>query len=52
MQPQIENEDITGNPLCNLPATRANKRRASSLQEVELDGRFLILHIVLKACTI
>ena len=35
MQPQIENEDITGSPQYNLPATRTNKRRALSLQEVE-----------------
>ena len=48
MQPQIENEDTTWRPWCNLPATRTNKCRASSLQEVELDGWFLILHIVLK----
>ena len=53
MQPQIENEDITWSPQCNLvPATRTNNRvMALSLQEVELDGWFLILHIVLKTCT-
>ena len=52
MQPQIQIEDITWSPQYNLPATRTNKRRASSLQEVELDGWFLILHIVLETCTI
>ena len=51
-QPQIENEDITRSPQYNLPATRTNKRRALSLQEVELDGRFLILHIVMQTYTI
>ena len=51
-QPQIENEDVTWSPQYNLPATRTNKRRALSLQEVELDGWFLILHIVLETCTI
>ena len=35
----------------NLPATRTNKCRALSLQEVELDGRFWILHNVLETCT-
>ena len=48
MQPQIENEDVTWSPQYTMPTTRTNKRRALSLQEVELDGRFLILHIVLK----
>ena len=33
-------------------ATRTNKRRALSLQKVELDGWFLTLYIVLKTCTI
>ena len=47
-QPQIENDDITGSPPYNLPATRTNKHRASSLQEMKLDGRFLILHIIPK----
>ena len=41
-QPQIENEDVTWSPRYNLPATRTNKHRALSLQEVELDGWFLI----------
>ena len=50
-QPQTENEDITWSPQCNLPGTRTDKRRALSLQEVELDGWFLILHIVLETCT-
>ena len=36
----------------NLLATRINERRALSLQEVELDGSFLILHIVMKTCTV
>ena len=52
MQPQIENEDVTWSLQCNLPATKTNKRRALSLQEVEFDGWFLILHIVLETCTI
>ena len=47
-QPQIENEDITWNPQNNMPATSTNKRRSLSLQEVRLDGWFLILHIVLE----
>ena len=51
-QPQIENEDTTWNPQYNLLVTRTNKRRALSPQEVELDGWFLILHIVLETCTI
>jgi hypothetical protein len=41
MQPQTENEDVTWSPQYNLPTTRTNKRRALSLQEVELDGWFL-----------
>ena len=45
------NEDITWSPQYNLLVTRTNKRRALSLQEVELDGWFLILHIVLETCT-
>ena len=53
MQPQVEKEDITwSRQYNNLPATRTNKRMALSLQEVELDGRFLILHIVPKTCSI
>ena len=51
-QPQIENGDVTWSPQYNMPATRTNKHRALSLQEVELDGWFLILHIVLKTFTI
>ena len=51
-QPQIVNEDVTWSPQCNLPITRTNKRRALSLQEVELDGSFLFLHIVLETCTV
>ena len=50
-QPQIENEDITWSPQYNLPTTRTNKRRALLLQEVKLDGWFVILHIVLEICT-
>ena len=38
MQPQIENEDVTWSPQYNLHITGINKRRALSLQEVELDG--------------
>ena len=50
-QPQIENEDVTSNPRYNTPATIINRRRALSLQELELDDRFLILRIVLETCT-
>ena len=50
-QPQIENEDVTWSPWYNMPGTRTNKRQAMSIQEVELDGWFLILHIVLETCT-
>ena len=52
MQPQIENEDVTQRSRCNLLATRTNKHRALSLQEVELDCWFLILRIILKTCTL
>ena len=45
MQPQIENENVTWRPQYNQPASRTNKRGASTLQEVEIDGWFLILHI-------
>ena len=52
-QPRFENEDVPWNPQYNLPVTRTtNKHKALSLQEVELDGRFSILHIVLDTCTI
>ena len=56
MQPQIENEDVTWSRQYNLPATRANKRRASSLQAIELDGWFLIFtlyckHVPYNSCT-
>ena len=51
-QPQIENEDVTWSPQYNLPTTRTTKRRALSLEEVELDGWLLILHIVFKTFTI
>ena len=51
-QPQIENEDVTWSPRYNLHVTRINKCRALSRQEVELDGWFLFLHVVLKTCTI
>ena len=49
-QPRIENEVVTWIPRYHPPATRTNKRWPLSLQEVELDGWFLILHIVLKTC--
>ena len=49
---QIEKEDITWSPQYNLHATTTNKRRALLLQDVELAGWFLILHIVLKTCTL
>ena len=52
-QPHIEIEDVTWwSPQYNLLVTRTSKRRALSLQEVESDGRFLVLHIVLDTCTI
>ena len=50
-QPQVQNEDVPWSPQYHLPATRTNKRRTFSLQEVELDGWFLLLHIILKTCT-
>ena len=50
-QPQIENGDVTRSPRYNPPTKWPNKRRALSLQEVELDGWFLILHIVLETWT-
>jgi len=37
-QAQIENEDNTGSPQQSTHATRTNKRRALSLQEMESDG--------------
>ena len=51
MQPQTENEDVTGSPQHNLPTTITNKRTTLSLHEVELNGRFSILHIILEART-
>ena len=51
-QPWIENEDVTWSPQYNPPTTRTSKRKALSLQEVKLDAWFLILHIVLKTCSI
>ena len=51
-QSQIDNEDITWSSQYHLPTAGTNKRRALSLQEMELDGWFLILHIVLETCTI
>ena len=51
-QPQVINEDITWSPQYNLPATKTHKHGALSLQEVELDGWFLIFHmIVMETCT-
>ena len=50
--PKWKNEDVTWSPLYNLPTTRINKRRALSLQEVELHGWLLIFHIVLQTCSI
>ena len=35
-----------------LPASRTNKHKALWLQQVELDGSFFILHIVLETYTI
>ena len=37
VQSQIENEDVTGSPQYNMSVTKTNKRRALSLQKVELD---------------
>jgi hypothetical protein len=51
-QPQIEIEDVTWSPQYNPPTTKTNKRRALSLQDVELEGWFLILRIVLETCII
>jgi hypothetical protein len=51
-QLQIENEDVTWSPQYEMSATRTNKRRALSLQEVGLDGWFFILHIILETCII
>ena len=51
-QPQIENEDVAWSPQYNLPTTRTDKCRALSLQELELDGSFSILHIRMKIRTI
>ena len=52
---QIENEDVTWSLQCNmvhiLLSTRTNRHRALSIQ-VELDGWFLVLHIVLTTCII
>ena len=48
MQPRIQSEDITWNPSYILLTTRTNKRKALSLQKVELDDWFLILHIILE----
>ena len=52
MHPQIENEDVTWSPRYNLPPTKTNKCRALWLLEVELDGWFLLIHIVLETRTI
>jgi hypothetical protein len=51
-QPSVENEDVTWSPQYNMATTRTNKCRALSLQEMQLDGWFLIRHIVLETCTI
>ena len=51
-QPQIENEDVTWSSQYIMSTTRTNKRWALSLQELEVDGWFLILHIVLETCII
>ena len=47
-QLQIENEDVIWSPQYKLPTTRINKHRTFSLQEVELDGWLLTLHVVLE----
>ena len=52
MQPQIGNEDVTWSPRYNMFTTKTNKRRVLSLQEAELDGRFMFPHIALETCTI
>jgi hypothetical protein len=52
-QLQIENEDVTWSPRYNMIAIRSKKHRALSLlQEMELDGWFFILRIILETCTI
>jgi hypothetical protein len=51
-QLQIENEDVTWSPRYPLLTTRTDMRMALSLQEVESDDGFLILHIVLETCFI
>ena len=51
-QPQSENENLPWGHEYNLPDRRSNKCRALSLQEVELESWFLILHIVLETCTL
>jgi hypothetical protein len=48
MQPQIGNEDVTWSSQYIYPSQESIKRRALSLQEVELDAWFLILHIILE----
>ena len=45
-------EDVTWTPQFTLLGTNTNKRRALPIQEVELDGWFSILHIVVETCTI
>jgi hypothetical protein len=51
-QPQIENEDVTWSCQYDMSAIRTNKHRALSPQEMELDGWFLLLHMVLETCAI
>ena len=52
MQPGIENENATWSSHYNIPVTKTNKCSALSLQEVKLDGWFLILHIAPETCVI
>ena len=56
MQPQIENEDITWSPQYNMSVTTTKQRKALLLQEVELDGWFVIhtlywKHVPYNSCT-
>ena len=56
MQPHIKNENITWSSQYNLTGARTNKCKALLIQEVGLDGWFLILtlywkHVPCNSCT-
>ena len=54
-QPQIENEGVTLLEVLDIicpPQEPTSVGRALSLQEVELNGWFLLFHIVLQTCII